>query len=135
MTTAPVLSHASDDYKEHDNEEGEKYYRTSHSGGLKATKTALSYIKKKGEGNITDELFRCYHDLAAKIRKECWNRDSFPISWKYDPFTYIKFMLTIISFISPPYYLTFTIIKCPSAPFRLDNQYNTVLQTATSKWL
>lgn len=73
------MSHAGDDHKEHDNEEGEKFYRTSHSGGLKATKTALAYIKK-GEGNITDELFRCYHDLAAKIRKEGQNRDSFPIS-------------------------------------------------------
>lgn len=76
--TAQVVSHASDDHKEHDNEE-EQFYRTSQSGGLVATKTALSYIKK-GEGNITDELFRCYHDLAAKIRKEGRNTDSFPIS-------------------------------------------------------
>jgi hypothetical protein len=79
MTTAHIVSHAGDDHKEHDNE-GEKSYRTRHSGGLKATKTALSYntitttttttIIIIGGGDITDELFRCYNDLAAKIRKE-----------------------------------------------------------------
>jgi len=47
MTTAHTVSHTSDDHKEHDSEEGEKFYRTSHSGGLKATKTALPYIEKK----------------------------------------------------------------------------------------
>jgi len=70
MTTAHTVSHTGDDHKEHDSEEGEKFYRTSHSGELKATKTALPYIEKKGEGSITDELFRCYSNLAAKIRKK-----------------------------------------------------------------
>ena len=44
MTTVHNVSRAGDDHKEHYNEEGEKFYRTSHSGGLKATKTVLSYI-------------------------------------------------------------------------------------------
>lgn len=48
MTTVHIVSHVGDDHKEYDNEEGEKFYRTSHSGGLKATNTAFSYIKGGG---------------------------------------------------------------------------------------
>jgi hypothetical protein len=68
MTKAHFVSHAGDDHKEHDNEEGEKFYRTSHSGRLKATKIALSYIKRKGR-----EPFKMYCLDATMIllqRKE-----------------------------------------------------------------
>jgi hypothetical protein len=43
----------------------------SHSEGLNSTETALAYVEQQREATATDVLlFRCWHDLAAKKRKE-----------------------------------------------------------------
>jgi hypothetical protein len=44
---------------------------SSHSEGLNSIETALAYIEQQREATTTDVLlFRHWHDLAAKKRKE-----------------------------------------------------------------
>jgi hypothetical protein len=66
-----LVNHADDDDLEDDNEGPEKADRVSHSDGLNSIGTALAYVEQQREATATDVLlFRRWHDIAAKKRKE-----------------------------------------------------------------
>jgi hypothetical protein len=65
------VNHAGDDNLEDDNKGPEKAHRMSHSEGLNSIETPLACVEQQTEVTATDILlFRRWHDLATKKRKE-----------------------------------------------------------------
>jgi hypothetical protein len=55
------------------------HFINTHSEGLNSIKTPLAYIEQQREATATDVLlFRRWHDLAAKKRKEAQKQIPIP---------------------------------------------------------
>jgi hypothetical protein len=66
-----LMNHAGGNNLEDNNEGPEKANRTNCSEGLNSIETTLAYVEQQREVTSTDILlFRRWHDLAAKKRKE-----------------------------------------------------------------